>query len=108
MDGIIITAALVLAVIAVIGIVSLFVALPSEAAPAYAAVLPVFPGDDSLPERLEYLSMKGSGRRRVILVDYGATCEQAEMCRRFVQSSPDAVFISASELEKLFSEIFVR
>ena len=87
MDGIIITAALVLAVIAVIGAVS---------------------GDERLPERLEYLSMKGCGRRRVILVDYGATAQQAELCRRFVHSSPDAVFITSSELEKLFSEIFIR
>ena len=108
MDVIIITAALILAVIAVIGAVSLFIALPSEAAPAYAAVLPVFSGDESLPERLEYLSMKGCGRRRVILVDYGATAQQAELCRRFVHSSPDAVFITSSDLEKLFSEIFVR
>ncbi len=108
MDGLIISAAVILAVIALIGTFSLFVALPAEAAPPYAAVLPVFAEDTCLRERLEYLSMKGSGRLNIVIVDYSATPEQAELCRRFVHSSPDAVYINASELEKYFSYIFSR
>ena len=107
MDAVIITAAVILTVISLIELVTFFLAVPSNAAPAYASVLPVFAGDDKLRERLEYLSMKGSGRKRVILVDYGAAPEQAELCRAFVHSSPDAVFIPCSELEKYFSEMFL-
>ncbi|MDO4864672.1 MAG: hypothetical protein Q4A05_10935 [Ruminococcus sp.] len=107
MDGIIITAAVILAVISIIEVVTFFLAMPSRSAPAYASVLPVFEGDEKLRERLEYLSMKGCGRKRVILVDYTATPEQAELCRQFVHSSPDAVFIRCSELEDYFKGMFV-
>lgn len=107
MDGIIITAAVILAVISLIEIVTFFLAVPSGAAPAYASVLPVFAGDEKLRDRLEYLSTKGCGRKRVILVDYGATHEQAELCRQFVHNSPDAVFLPCSELEDYFKGMFV-
>ena len=106
MDGIIITAAVILAVISLIEVITFFVAMPSRSAPAYISVLPVFPGDDKLRDRLEYLSMKGCGRRRVVLVDYSATPDQAELCRQFVHSSPDAVFLPSSELEEFFRSIF--
>ena len=96
MDGIIITAAVILAVISLIEVVTFFFTMPPRSAPAYISVLPVFSGDECLRDRLEYLSMKGCGRRRVVLVDYSATPEQAELCRRFILSSPDAVFIPSS------------
>ena len=104
MDAIIITAAVVLAAICIIEIVSYFVTAPLSGTPAYISVLPVFENDEELSERLEYLAIKSCGRRRVIIVDYSASSEQSELCRGFVNNSPDAVFISAEELEKTMHE----
>ena len=108
MDGIIITAAVILAVISLIEVVTFFLSIPSRSAPAYISVLPVFEEDEKFPERLEYLSMKGCGRRQVVLVDYSATPQQAELCNSFVHSSPDVVYIPCSELEDFFIGIFGR
>ena len=106
MDSIIITAAVILAVICIIEIVLFFLSSPAAGTPAYVSVLPVFENDTELSERLEYLAIKSCGRRKVVIVDYSATPEQEEMCRGFVKNSPDAVFIPASELEKTLKEMF--
>lgn len=106
MDGIIITAAVILGVIALIEIVTLLFLSPIKSAPAYVAVLPVFEDDPELRERLEYLSLKGCGRRRIILVNYSATAEQDLLCAQFTGSSPDSLYISADELEKTLRDIF--
>lgn len=108
MDAIIITAAVVLTAICIIEIVSYFVTAPLSGTPAYISVLPVFENDEELSERLEYLAIKSCGRRRVIIVDYSASSEQSELCRGFVNNSPDAVFISAEELEKTMRELFTN
>ena len=106
MDGIIITAAVILGVIALIEIVTLLFLTPIKSAPAYVAVLPIFADDPELSERLEYLSLKGCGRRRIILVNYSADAEQDMLCRQFAGNSPDTLYISAMELEKTLREIF--
>ncbi|MBQ9139187.1 MAG: hypothetical protein IJX61_01060 [Ruminococcus sp.] len=106
MDEIIITAAIILAVIAIIEIVTLFFSLPADNAPPYVAVLPVFSDDVLFDMRLEYLMRKGCGRQRVILVDYTANEHQTELCKSFLQNNPDAVFIHYSEIQKFFSETF--
>lgn len=106
MDEILITAAVLLAVIAVIEIVTYFLTVPLNSSPAYTAVLPILSQDEKLNERLEYLALRSCGRRCVVLVDYDAAPEQAELCRQFVRNSPDAVFIPSSELEDYFRRTF--
>lgn len=106
MDGIIITAAVILGVIALIEIVTLLFISPVRSAPAYVAILPVFADDNELRERLEYLSLKGCGRRRIILVNYSASAEQDILCEKFMSNSTDSLYIHANELEKTLREIF--
>lgn len=106
MDGLIITAAVILAVVAIIEIVTVFFSLPVDSAPPYVTVLPVFADDKLFERRLEYLMQKGCGRRSAILVNYTADLHQTELCRRFVHDNPDAVFISKEELERFFTGIF--
>lgn len=103
MDMIIIITAVILAVIAVIETAMLF-SLPADNAPPYVEVLPVFADDRYFQQRLEYIVQKG--RTNIIIVDYSADGLQKEMCRQFVSSNPDAVFISHTELEKYFAETF--
>lgn len=105
MDVIIIIAAVILAFIAVIEIITLF-SLPTDNAPPYVAVLPVFADDKYFPQRLEYILQKGCGRTNIIMVDYSADNTQKELCRQFINDNPDAVFISHTELEKYFAETF--
>lgn len=106
MDGILITAAVILSVIALIEVVTFFFSIPVKGAPAYVSVLPVFRGDKDFRDRLEYISRKSCGRTRIILVGYSADEEQEMLCRQFVRDEPDAVYISGDELEKFFEEIF--
>lgn len=106
MDNIIITAAVVLAVVALIEIVTIFFSLPGDNAPPYVMVLPVFSNDELFTARLEFLTQKGCGRNNIILVDYTADNKQKEICRRFVLNNPDAAFITSAELEKYLEKIF--
>lgn len=106
MDGIIITAAVVLSVVAVIEIVTVFFSLPKGSTPPYVTVLPVFDSDKDFERRLEYIMQKGCGRRNIIIVSYTADSRQKELCRKFIHDNPDAVFISHTELESLFSRTF--
>ncbi|MDE6520503.1 MAG: hypothetical protein K2N27_11865 [Ruminococcus sp.] len=106
MDGIIITVAVVLGVIAFIEIISLFFTIPLENSPPYVTVLPVFSEDEQFQQRLEYIMQKSCGRINIIIVDYSANPLQKELCRQFTEDNPDAVFISSNELEKYFAETF--
>ncbi|MBQ3139297.1 MAG: hypothetical protein IJB68_07300 [Ruminococcus sp.] len=106
MDEIIITAAVVLAVIAIIEIVTHFLAINSTSSPPYVTVLPVFSDDELFVMRLEFLMRKGSGRQRVILVDYTADNQQKELCSAFIHTNPDASFIHYTEMKNFFAEIF--
>lgn len=106
MDGIIIASAVILAVIAVIEILTILFSLPSEDAPPYVTVLPVFREDRNFSARLEYILKKSCGRTNIIIVDYSADDEQRKLCSQFVRDNPDAVLIFHYELEKYFAETF--
>ncbi len=106
MDGIIISAAVILAVVALIEIVSLFTDLSNEGTPAYVKVLPVFSDDKLFDMRLEYLMRKSGGRQKIVLVNYSADDRQSELCNSFIRNNPDAVFIHYSEMKNFFAEIF--
>lgn len=111
MDNIIITSLIVLAVIAVIEAVSLFYKSSRRIKKlAFAAVVPVFPDDADLRERLEYLSDRLSGGayyiEEIIIIDYGATVEQLEICRSFCYENGNAVLTDPASLEKILSKTF--
>lgn len=101
MDNIIISVAVVLAVIALIEIISLIFSIRKENIRTYTVILPIFAKDSDFPIRLETCR-----RSDVILVDYSATPLQKELCKKFLNDNPDAVIISKNELEKYFSETF--
>lgn len=107
MDGILVTAAVIVGVIAVIEIVTMFFRLPLKCSgPAYVMLLPVFSEDSCFPERLEQLASRSVGRTNVIIVDYSATSLQKEHISRFSGENPEAVVISHEELEKILSKMF--
>lgn len=76
----------------------------------FVAVVPVFPADSNLPERLGCLSEKIACGQchadEIILIDYGASPEQLEICRRFCLDNPCAFVVRSDETEKIFSETF--
>jgi len=106
MDDIIITIALIVGVLSFIEIISFLLKGTTYKMPVCVSILPIFSGDEKLFDRIELLSLKGCGRRKVILVDYNATPTQSEFCKKFVECSPDALYISHNELEELLKEIF--
>lgn len=106
MYAIIITMTVILAVIAIIEIVTHFLAINSTSSPPYVTVLPVFSDDKLFDMRLEYLMHKSGGRQRIIFIDYTADNHQKELCCAFIHSNPDTVFIHYTEMQKFFSEIF--
>lgn len=111
MDKIIITAVIILAVITVIEAVSLFYKASRRVKKlAFAAVIPVFPHDTDLRERLDYLGEKLSCGsyyiEEIIMINYGATAEQLEICRSFCYENPNAVITDPASLEKILSETF--
>ena len=84
MDSILITAGVIMAVIAIIEIVNVFFRLPcKKSTPAYVTVLPVFERDSFFQQRLEQLALKSGGRSRLIIVDYSASDSQLGLCRQF-------------------------
>lgn len=111
MDKIIITSLFVLCVIALIEIVSLF-CKPSHYVRklSFAAVVPVFPKDTDLRQRLDDLSHKlSSGSfyiEEIIIINYGATLEQLEICEQFCYENPNAILTDPASLEKILSKTF--
>ena len=111
MDNIIIASLLILAVIAVIEAVSLFYKSSRRVSKlSFAAVIPVFPDNCDLRERLTYLSEKLSCGsyyiEEIIIIDYGATIEQLEICRGFCYENKNAVLTDPASLEKILSKTF--
>lgn len=102
----IISAAVILTVMAIIEIITLLFTLPNHNAPPYVTVLPVFCDDNLFENRLDYLMQKSCGRGNVILVDYSANEHQRNLCERFVENNPDAIFIHQQELKKYLSKTF--
>lgn len=106
MIELIVTAIVIITVLALIEIVTLFFTLPSNNAPPYVTVLPIFNGDSLFESRLEYLMQKTCGRGNIILVDCSADNYQRDLCRKFINNNPDAVFIHNSELENHLASVF--
>lgn len=110
MDNAIAASIIVLAVIAVIEAVSLFYKASHRAVRlAFAAVVPVFPYDDDLRRRLEYLGEKLSCGtyyiEEIVLINYGATTEQLEICRCFCDENANAVLTDPASLENIVENI---
>ncbi len=107
MDGVLITAAVVLAVIALIEIVTLFFRLPYKGAdPPYIMLLPVFKEDNDFSLRLDRLAARSCGRSDVYIVIFSADSEQLELINAYSRDNPDSVIISHEELEKILSKTF--
>lgn len=111
MDNIIVTSLLVLAVIAAIEAVSLFCSASRRTVKlSFAAVIPVFPDDTDLRERLACLEEKMSGSfcciEEIIIINYGASAEQLEICQQFCFDNPAAVITDPAGLEKILSKTF--
>ena len=111
MNNIIAAALAVLTVIAVIEAVSLFYKASKRIKKlAFAAVIPVFPNDGDLRERLEYLNEKLSCGsyyiEEIIIINYGATVQQLEICRSFCYENKNAVLTDPASLEKILSKTF--
>ena len=103
MDGVIITAAVILAVIALIEIVTLFCAKPFGK-PVYIAIIPVFAEDSDLPLKLERLALRSLPT--AILLDISATEKQLQICRQFVRDNPAAEIVPYSEFENYLAHTF--
>ncbi|MDE6035015.1 MAG: hypothetical protein K2G36_03805 [Ruminococcus sp.] len=101
----------VLVLIAVIEFIFLFRSRScNEDVTDYVTVVPVFPEDDKLSLRLEFLSEKiacGNFRiEKILLVNYGADDGKTALCKRFCLDNPEAVIVDSEELEKILSEMF--
>ena len=106
MDAVIITAAVILAAVAVIEIVTLFLVRPDPAAPPFIELLPVFSEDGHFPDRAEFLTKRCGGRTSLVIVDISGTPAQLELCRQLAASSPDTVIVSLDALENELRKIF--
>lgn len=110
MDKIIATSLLVLFVIAIIEAVSLFCKPHHLKKLSFAAVVPVFPDDKNLRLRLDDLNRKLSSSsyciEEIIIINYGATYEQLEICKQFCYENPNAIFTDPASLEKILSKTF--
>lgn len=111
MDKAMLISVIVLVVIAAVEILCLFFCsrLRMKKIPV-AAVLPVFPDDDELNRKLEYIGeilfRNSCTIDCVFLINYGASDSQLELCCDFCRTHIEADIISPDELEKILSETF--
>lgn len=111
MDNAIVTSILILFIIAIIEIVSLFCKpVKSSEKISFAAVVPIFPYDKNLRIHLEEIKRNLSDNsytvEKIIIINYGATYEQLEICKDFCYQNPDAIMTDPASLEKILSKIF--
>lgn len=105
MDGAVLTAILVITVIAVAEGVSLFAeCIFKNRKECYYAVIPVMADDDSLRERISDVLEQTDAD--IILLNCGAGIVHTEFCERFCLNHENAVFLAPCELRKYFSETF--
>ncbi|MDD6344754.1 MAG: hypothetical protein PUA51_00790 [Oscillospiraceae bacterium] len=105
MDGAVLTAILIITVIAVAEGVSLFAeCIFRNRRECYFAVIPVMADDDSLRERIS--DALEQTEADIILLNCGADSVHTEFCERFCLNHENAVFLAPDELEKYFSESF--
>ena len=104
MDTAEITALSVVIFIAAMELICLFVCsrLRRKSYPL-CTVLPVFPDDEELPQRLDYIgSLIEDGSccvENVILLDMGGNSSQSELCREFCGRFNAAEYISPEEIK---------
>ena len=76
----------------------------------FIAVIPVFPNDTDLAERLCSISEKitrGTFRAdAVFIIDYGADDEQTQLCRQFCNENPCSEIVLPENFEKILRETF--
>jgi len=103
MDGAVLTAILIITVIAVAEGVSLFAeCIFKNRRECYYALIPVTADDDSLRERISDALEQTNAD--IVLLDCGADFIHKEFCERFCLNHENAVFLNPSELQKYFSE----
>lgn len=105
MDGALLTAILIITVIAVAEGVSLFAeCIFKNHRECYYALIPVVAGDDSVRERIaDTLEQTDAD---IILLDCGAGTIHRDFCERFCLNHENAVFLAPDELKGYFSESF--
>lgn len=111
MDMTIVISVMVLAFIIVLEFVSLVRSRScNENILDFVAVVPIFPEDKHLSMRLDCLSEKiACGQchaEEIILIDYNASPEQLDICRRFCLDNPCAIIADSEETEKIFAKTF--
>lgn len=105
MDGALLTAILIITVIAVAEGISLFAeCIFKNRSENYFAVIPVVSGDDTLRERISDTLEHTDAD--IILLDCGAGIIHKDFCERFCLNHENAVFLAPEELKKYFSESF--
>lgn len=111
MDLTIVISVILLVFIVVLEFISLFRSKScNENILDYVVAVPLLPDDSNLSIRLDCLSEKiACGQchaEEIILIDFGASPEQLEICHRFCLEYPCAVIACSEEIEKIFSEMF--
>ncbi len=111
MDKAMLISIIILVIIAAVEIICLFFCsrLRMKKVPV-AAVLPIYPNDDELEGKLEYIGeilfRNPCNIDCVFLIDYGASDAQLELCCDFCRTHTEADIISPDEIEKILSETF--
>lgn len=110
MDKIIAVSLLILLTITAIEAISLFVRPRRIKKLSFAAVIPIFPKDSDLRNRIDALNRKLTDHsyyiEEIIFINYGATYEQLEICEQFCYENPNAVITDPASLEKILSKTF--
>jgi len=109
MDKAVMITIVVLAGISVAEIICLFFCskLKTDILPIIA-VIPVRSSDDLFPQRLEFLGELMMRNSRpfdfAVLVDYGASSTQDELCTEFCRSFPQAAYVKVDELKTILAD----
>ncbi|MDE5946676.1 MAG: hypothetical protein K2G63_05185 [Oscillospiraceae bacterium] len=105
MDGAVLTAILIITVIAVAEGISLFSeCIFRNKKASYYAFIPVISNDDTLRERISQTLEETNAD--IILINCNADSVHTEYCEKFCLNNENAIFLSPEELENYFSELF--
>lgn len=105
MDGAVLTAILIIAVVVVAEGISLFSEFIFKDN-SYYAIIPVLTGDDSLRENI--LNTLEQTDAKVILLDCGAGEIYKDFCESFCINHENVVFLAPCELKDYFLKEFVK
>lgn len=111
MDLIIVISVIILLFIVVLEFIGIFHGKScNENILDYAVIVPVFSSDSNFSIRLDCLSEKiACGHchaEEIILIDFDASSEQLELCKRFCLEYPCALIACSKDIEKIFYETF--